>query len=78
MRLRSSLPETVGAVTRECHPVDPYAGAVSEDGVGSDHSGGAARDQLGGRSRFIPAVLNDLCLSDDGPFGGQESKRLAG
>lgn len=31
-----------------------------EAGVGIERSGGADRDQFGGRSRFIPALLNDF------------------
>jgi hypothetical protein len=35
-----------------------YPTLVSEAGVGNDHSGGAERDHVGGRSRFIPALLS--------------------
>jgi len=66
-RLRSSRPYCGVAGARDCGASGRRSNVVNDEGVGSHHSGGAEREQLGGRSRLIPAVLNDFWLVDDGP-----------
>lgn len=71
--LNSSWPSRGVAGARECGTPGWYV--LKDEGVGNHHSGGTERDHVGGRSRLMPAVLNDFWLVDE---GSSRSTRFAG